>query len=200
MKKIILALFLFSLFLPILALARIGVGVGTGKIEIDQPMKAGLIYDLPPLVVLNTGDEPSDYGVTTQRRENQPELIPEQSWFSFEPVEFFLEPGKTQLVNIRLTLPVKGAKPGDYFTFLQAFPVKKTEVVGTSIGVAAASKLYFTVAPSNIFVGFYYRLTSLISLYSPWSHIIIFVFLAAVFGILAKRFIKLNFKVSITKK
>ena len=200
MKKKILLGVLVILCLPLLAMAKIGVGVGTGKIEIDNPMKAGLIYDLPSLVVVNTGDEPSDYSVAIQHRENQTQLIPSEEWFNFEPLNFSLEPGKTQVVNIKLTLPIKGAQPGDYFAFLQAFPVKKAEVSGTSIGVAAAAKLYFTVAPANIFIGLYYRVVSLFVIYSPWSYIVSAVILLAILGVLFKRFFKLNFKVNIGKK
>lgn len=64
------------LLLPILALARIGVGVGIGKIVVDQPLKPGLIYTLPSLPVLNTGDEPAEYGVSIEYHEGQ-EMNPE---------------------------------------------------------------------------------------------------------------------------
>ena len=200
MKKIFFLTLLVLLSVPFLVKAKIGVGVGTGKIEIDQPMKAGLIYDLPDLVVLNTGDEASNYGVTIQHRENQPELIPEKSWFSFEPESFYLEPGKTKVVNIKLTLPIKGAKPGDYFVFLQAFPEKKEDVQGTSIGVAAASKLYFTVAPANIFVGMYYRVVSIFSMYSPWAYIVLGVLIASILVVTLRRFVSFNLGISVKKK
>lgn len=106
MKGIIFGV-LICLCLPLLLTAKVGVGIGTGKIEIDQAMKAGLIYDLPSLVVLNTGDEASDYTVAIQHRENQTQIKPDKEWFSFEPLNFHLESGQTQLVNIKLTLPIK---------------------------------------------------------------------------------------------
>lgn len=200
MKKITILIFGFALLLPVLALAKIGVGVGTGKIQIDQPLKPGLIYTLPPLTVLNTGDEPSEYGVGIQHRENQPQMIPSKEWFSFEPSQFHLEPGKMQVVQIKLTLPVSGVKPGEYFAFLQGFPVSKATAGATSVGVAAAAKLYFTVAPANFFAGIYYRAISLLKLYSPWSYVISAVVVAALLVVLLRRFFSFNFGVSLRKR
>jgi hypothetical protein len=196
MKKIIVTFFSVALLAPLFVSAKIGVGVGTGKIIVDQPMNAGSIYTLPSLVVLNTGDEPSEYGVAVQFRENQPEMRPLKEWFSFEPSNFHLEPGQSQVVQIKLALPVSGVKPGDYFAFLQGYPVMKQSFGGTSIGVAAAAKLYFTIAPSNIFQGLYYRFISLYRRYHPWDTII----LAMVFIIALILFFKKCFKIQIARK
>lgn len=187
-KNTILLCGAIMLILPIIALAKIGVGMGTGKIQVDQVLKAGLIYTLPSITVLNTGDESSEYGVGIQYHENQPEMKPPKEWFGFEPSEFHLEPGQSQIVQVKLTLPVRGAKPGDYFAFLQGFPVKKAIVGGTSVGVAAAAKLYFTVAPANFFAGVYYRAVSLLTLYSPWSYVFSAIIIAALAIVLFRRF------------
>lgn len=196
MKKTILVFLSVALLAPLLASAKIGVGVGTGKIVVDQPMKPGSIYTLPSIVILNTGDEPSEYGVAVQFRENQPEIKPPKEWFSFKPSNFHLEPGQSQLVQIKLTLPVSGVKSGDYFAFLQGYPVMKQSFGGTSIGVAAAAKLYFTIAPSNIFQGIYYRFLNLYSHYHPWDTII----LAIIFIIALILLFKKCFKIQIARK
>jgi len=203
MKKaavLFLGFLLFAVFLtePILALAKIGVGVGIGKIYVDQPLKSGLIYTLPTFVLVNTGDEPSEYGVQIVFHENQKEMRPAKEWFKFEPSQFYLEPGQSQLVQIKLTLPIMGAKPGDYFAFLQGRPLQKTESGMTSVGVAAATKLYFTVAPANIFVGIYYRIASLATLYSPWSYVVSAIVIAALLIAILRRFI--SFNIGIRKK
>ena len=200
MKRSILVVIAFCLFMPIFVLAKIGVGVGTGKIEVDQPMQPGLIYTLPSLVVLNTGDEPSNYGVAIQHRENQEQLRPAKEWFSFEPNSFYLNPGESKVVQVKLTLPIKGVKPGDYFAFLQAYPEKKADVSGTSVNVAAAAKLYFTVVPVNFFAGIYYRIASLLAIYSPWSYIVLLVIAMAIILTILRRFISLNIGVSVKKK
>jgi hypothetical protein len=199
MKKIVILFCgMILLIIPMIASARVGVGVGTGKIQIDQPMKAGLIYTLPPLTIINTGDEPSNYTVDVQYRETQPEMKPDKSWFSFEPINFYLEPGQTQVVKMKLNLPIMGAKPGDYFCFLQGAPVQTANVQGTSIGVAAAAKLYFTVAPGNVFVGLYVRSISLLKIYAPWSYVVVGVVLAALLLIILSRFV--SFGISLKKK
>jgi len=194
MKKTIAVILFVALFAPVLALARIGVGVGTGKIVVDQPLKPGLIYTLPSLSVVNTGDEPAEYGASIEYHEGQETradmgLKPAKEWLSFEPEKFHLEPGQAQQVQIKLSLPVKGVEPGTYFAYLEGHPVQKDVAGQTRIGVAAAAKLYFTVAPANIFQGIYYRFISLYSQYHPWDTIILAMIAAAViFRIISKRF------------
>lgn len=201
MKKSIFLLVALSLFFPLFSLATIGVGVLTGKIVVDQELNPGVIYNLPDLVVVNSGDEASDYSVTIQHRENQPELKPGKDWFSFEPKQFHLEPGKTQVVNIRLTLPVTGAKPGDYFALVQAYPVKSAvETAGATISVAAAAKLYFTVSSGNIFIASYYRVVSFFETYSPWSFIVTGILAFIVLVLVLRRFVSFNIGVKVKKK
>jgi len=197
MKKLIKTSLLLAgcmiFVLPVVALARVGVGVGVGKIQINEPLKAGGIYNLTALPVLNTGDEPGEYGVSVEYHEGQetnPEmgLRPDKEWFSFEPGLFSLEPGAAQTVAIKLSLPVKTV-PGDYFAYLEGHPIKKAGAGVTLIGIAAAAKLYFTVAPANIFQGLYYRFISLYSQYHPWDTIILAMIVAAVvFRLISKRF------------
>jgi hypothetical protein len=205
MKKFSFLILELVFFLPVLVLARIGVGVGTGKIVVDQPLKPGLIYTLPSLMVLNTGDEPGEYGVSIEYHEGQetnPEmgLKPAKEWLSFEPKKFHLEPGQAQQVQIKLSLPVKGVKPGQYFAYLEGHPVKKDVVGQTTIGVAAAAKLYFRVAPANFFAGIYYRITSLFALYSPWSYVVLAIVVAAILIALFRRFFSFNIGISFKKK
>jgi len=148
--------------------ASIGVGVGTGKIVVDSLIKPGSIYLLPSIVVTNTGDESSDYTTAPAYHEGQKELMPPKEWFIFEPKVFHLEPGQAQQVTVKLDVPIK-AEPGDYFAYLDASPVKTSSSGGATIGVAAASKLYFKVAPANIFEGIYHRVVSIWKELQPWS-------------------------------
>jgi len=199
MKKLLkVSLLLVScvaLVLPMAVFGRIGVGVGNGKIQVDKPLKAGGIYDLPILPVLNTGDEPGEYGVSIEYQENVPQMRPDRAWFHFEPQSFYLEPGQVQIVKITLTLPTK-TQPGDYFAYLEGHPVKKSVAGQTSIGVAAAAKLYFTVAPANIFQGIYYRFISLYTRYYPYDMITLAVLLAVVLILIFRK----HFKFQIARK
>lgn len=199
-KQVLIVFITLLAFTPIIVFGRIGVGVGNGKVQITEPLKAGGIYDLPQLPVLNTGDEPGEYTVSIQYHEGQetnPEmgLKPQNEWFNFEPQSFHLEPGQVQNVKIILTLPTN-IKPGNYFAYLEARPVKKSIAGQTSIGVAAAAKLYFTVAPANLFQGIYYRLVSLANRYYPFDAIILAL---VILGGLIFAF-KKNFKIQIARK
>lgn len=167
LKYLMIALAL-STVMSSLSFARIGVGVGTGKIQVDEKLKAGMIYQLPPVTVLNTGDEKSLYQVTTAYSQEQTEFRPPKEWFIFTPENFNLEPGQVKIVEIKLNLPLKTV-PGDYFAYLEASPTAKSTAGMATIGVAAASKLSFTVAPSNIFQGIYYKAISYWKIYQPWT-------------------------------
>lgn len=196
MKKIIVFFLVVAFVLPTIALARIGVGVGVGKIEIDETLKPGGFYDLTSLVIINTGDEPADYEITVAYHFEQLELRPAKEWFSFSPAAFYLKPNEVQNVAVKLTLPVN-AKPGDYFAYLQGQPKTKVNTTGgATIGVAAATKLYFSIVPSNIFQGIYYRFIFLYSLYHPWDTIV----LAIIFVAILVRFIGKRFKFKIARK
>jgi P pilus assembly chaperone PapD len=205
MKLNRIIILLLGLFLPVLVLARVGVGVGIGKIVVDQKLKPGLIYVLPSLPVLNTGDEPGDYGVSIEYHEGQetnPQmgLKPKKEWFSFEPSQFHLEPGQVQQVQIKLTLPLKGVKPGNYFAYLEAHPIVKEEAGQTRVGVAAAAKLYFTVAPANFLVGIYYRIASFFVIYSPWSYVVLAIVVLTILIALFRRFFSVKIGISLRKK
>lgn len=196
MKKPIVSLALVLLVLPFIVFAAVGVGVGTGKIELDEPLKPGLTYTIPPLTVINKGDEASDYTVSVEYRTVAPELKPAREWFNFEPAQFYLEPDQSQIVRIELKLPVKGVEPGDYFAFLQAQPVKSDEPGMATIGVAAAAKLYFKVEPANIFQAIYYKLASWYGRYHPWNTIVLAIVFTAILIVIFKK----KFKIQIEKK
>lgn len=177
-------------------LARIGVGVGVGKIIVDQPLKPGIIYTFPPIIVINTGDEPAEYTTSVQYhsgQETNPDmgLKPPAEWFVFEPAIFSLEPGKSKSVEVTVSLPLK-APPGKYFAYLEAQPVQRAEGGITLIRVAAAAKLWFTVVPANWWMGVYYRLASLYAIYGVWVRLVVGVVIFAVLLTLFRRFFAFN--------
>ncbi len=191
MKKVLSITILALVFLPVVISAKIGVGVGTGKIVIDEKLKQGGIYELPPLTVLNTGDEPSEYEVEITYHEGQKEITPPNEWFDFSPQNFYLEPGEAQTVAIILNIPVK-TTPGDYFGYLEGHPLKKQTVGVTSVGVAAAAKLYFTVSPSSWIQGVYHRALSLWDINQPWTTYIAIVLGIVILYLILSRFININ--------
>jgi hypothetical protein len=193
MKKVFFCfIFLAFLIFPVSqALARVGVGVATGKIVINEKLKPGIIYNLPPLTVLNTGDVPSDYKVAVTYFQTQRQLKPANDWFIFSPSQFHLNPGQAQVVNIKLNLPI-AVKPGDYFGFLEAHPIQKSKDGLTTIGIAAAAKLYFTIVPANIFYGAYYKLLSFWQIYNPWPQDALIALIAIAIIFVFKRFFNIQ--------
>ncbi|MCC7289658.1 hypothetical protein IT417_00160 [bacterium] len=173
--------------------ASIGVGVGTGKIVVEEKLKPGIIYKLPQIAVLNTGDEEGDYTVSVTYHEQQPEQKPAAEWFSFSPSQFHLKPNESQVVEITLDVPLK-VVPGDYFAYLEASPVKKVNGEGSTVGIAAASKLYFVVDPANVVMGVYYRAVSLWNLYAPWPQRVSILLGAGVGMLLFKKYFNIEIK------
>lgn len=199
MTKFTFGLLLFLLvlfFFPVSVIAKIGVGVNTGTIQVDEKLKAGMIYQLPPITIINTGDEPAEYTTSIAYHQDQPELRPGQSWFIFTPGEFHLEPGAGQLVEIKINLPIK-TEPGDYFAYLEGRPLATIEKGKTTLGVAAAAKLYFTVVPANLLYSIFYKVTTFFEVYAPWPQRGLAVLSAAIALLLIKRF--LNIQVNLKK-
>ena len=172
MKSITLTLlfiFILGIIFPATSMAKLGVGVGLGKVDIDEELSPGGIYNLPTLPVLNTGDEDGEYEVSVTFREDQEEFKPEAGWFSFSPQSFPLKAGESQQVEISLTLPLN-TRPGDYFAFLEASP--KVSGEGVSVGVAAATKLNFTVKPANILQAIIERIRRFFEQNAPASYVV----------------------------
>lgn len=201
-KSIYRLIFLFVVFTLFsnTAFAKIGVGVNTGKIQVDEELKAGMIYKLPPITIINTGDESAEYEASVAYHQDQSELRPKQDWFIFTPQRFHLEPGKGQLVEIKINLPLRIA-PGDYFAYLEGHPIAVVKKGTANIGVAAASKLYFTVVPANIFYGIYYKIITFFNVYAPWPQRVVVAILIVGLLVLFKKFfnIQINLKKPVDK-
>lgn len=199
MKKIILSLIIaltIIFLITSVAFARIGVGVNLGKIEIDEPLKPGGIYNFPSLGVINTGDEAGDYEVEATYHQDQPQFRPAQEWFSFNPSSFHLEAGQSQSVAVKLSLPMK-VRPGDYFCYLEAHPIIKAGP-GTTIGVAAATKTYFSIIPANIWEAMYYKTSSFFVMYAPWTYVVLAIVIVAIIIVIFKKYFA--FQIAIRKK
>ena len=192
--RLALAVLTLCLFLPLTVSARVGVGIGTGEIKLAEPLKPGGFYDLPILSIFNTGTEPGEYQISIAYYQDIDDLRPAKDWFHFNPAEFHLEPGKSQAVKTTLTIPLK-TKPGKYFCFIEGFPTAKTQSGGASVGVAAAAKFYFTIAPANIFQAIFYKISFLFNKYSVWFYIIGGIILIAIILSIARRFLSFNLAV-----
>jgi hypothetical protein len=196
-KNAIWIIIIFFFFGLTTTFASIGVGISNGKIVVTEKLKPGAIYNLPDFVVFNTGTEITDYGVGIKYDKKQAQLKPESSWFKFSPQTFPLAPKASQNVKASLVIPLN-AYPGNYFAYIEAHPIVSTLQGTTSVGVAAASKLYFTVIPSNTVTAVYYRIISLLTQYAPWDYIVISSILIILISLLIGK--KFKIQIGIKKK
>lgn len=183
----------FLFFSYSIAVAKVGVGMGAGEIRVDEPVKLGGIYELPSVRIFNTGDEVTTYGMGIAFHQDHHELRPAKEWFSFSPSTFTINPGESQEVLITMIVPLKG-EPGDYFAFIESGPVP-TNAPGTSVGVAVATKLYFTLVPANIFQAIGFRVSSFFETYSPWSWGGLGLIVLVVLFMVVRRFLSFNIAV-----
>lgn len=93
---------------------------------------------------------------------------------------------------------VMATDPGEYFAFLEGYPVMKSEAGVTGVGVAAAAKLYFTVAPSNLWRAILFRASTLFNRFRPWTYVVPSVILLAIIIVFFRKFF--SFNISIGKK
>lgn len=190
-KKIVVLFLALFFLLPASVFARIGVGVATGKIVVEDKLRPGMIYQFPPFTILNTGDVPSDFQADISYLEKQPQLRPPKQWFIFSPQKFHLDPGGAQVVDVKLNLPLR-VEPGDYFAYLEGLPVVTPVAGQTNVGIAAASKLYFTVLPGSFWEGIYYKGLSFWKVYSPWTERVALGLTAVTAYLLFRKFFKLQ--------
>lgn len=173
--------------------AKIGVGMGAGEIRVTEDIKPGGIYSLPGLRVFNTGDETTTYGMNVAYHQDNPQLRPQKSWFTFTPATFTVEPGESQEVQVTMFVPVK-TYPGEYFAFIESGPVA-TGGAGTSVGVAVATKLYFNVVHANIWEAITYRISAFLTTYAPWSWVGLGLGVFVLLGFVLRRFFSFNISV-----
>jgi hypothetical protein len=148
------------------ALGDQGVGITVGVIQVDEALSRGGSYSLPDLGVLNTGDEAGSYEVSVSYSSSQTQKAPPTGWFDLQPRTFFLAPGTSQSVQVRLTVPT-GASPGDYFAYLEARPLGAGP--NAAVSVSAATKLSFTVKPSSWLAAQRLRFNRFLDDNQPWS-------------------------------
>ena len=175
--------------------AQLGVGIMPGIIRVDEPLLPGGRYNLPSLQVVNTGSEASDYEVELAVMAEQEELQPPADFIIFSPTAFHLEPGANQVVSLSLDIPVK-AKPGDYLAYIEAHPVATGGGGGMQIGVAAATKLYFTVKPANVFVAITNSIANFFTRTAPGSYIVLAIIVLGLVVFFLRRRIRVDIRIA----
>jgi hypothetical protein len=174
--------------------ADIGVGIMPGKITVNESLMPGGQYQLTSIQVVNTGTETAQYKMDVAQMGKQDELQPSNEFFSFNPESFKLEAEANQVISVSLNIPL-GAEPGDYLAYVEAHPVSQN-TGGTSIGVAAATKVYFTVKPASTWAGIMNMIGSFFKRNAPISYIVPGVIVVGILIFLVSRRLKLELRVS----
>jgi uncharacterized protein YaiE (UPF0345 family) len=172
-----------------------GVGVSTGEMIVATTMSPGGGYHLPGIKVINTGDEPSEYQLSISYLDGQPGRRPDAGWFSFSPARFSLAPGASRDVIVSIVVP-SAAEPGDYFALVKAQTVSD-QPGATSVGVAAATKLTFSVGSAGWLEAQWLSLNRRLDDAAPWTYIIPGALLLA---FLANRARRLPFRLRIERR
>lgn len=159
------------------AFASIGVGTDMRSIEVTQPLVAGGTYQLHSFTVINTGSQPSGFGIQTSPTA-KPGLRVPTSWLSFEPSAFYLSP--KQGIDVKPTLHVSlDATGGVYEVYLLGVPKLAGDLApGGHMNVGVGPRLSFTVVQPNP----WQRLQFLFLGWMPWSAIVALAVLVLVVG------------------
>jgi len=196
LPKLFVAALILILMLPVVISAKTGVAISPGEIAVDQPLMPGGRYNIHTVQIINNGDQYSQYEVVLARMQTQEELQIPDGYLDFSPQSFYLEPGQNQVVEVILDIPVN-AVPGDYFGLIEGHPVASSSS-GMSIGVAAATKLYFTVKTANTLQGIGFAIYHFLVRNIPWTIIVPAVIILGLLIYYLSRHVKLDIKM--TKK
>jgi len=175
--------------------AQLGVGIMPGAIQVDEPLLPGGRYNLPCVQVINTGNVSSDYGVELASMAEQEQLQPPAEFIILSPISFHLEPGANQIVSLSLDIPLE-AKPGDYLAYVEAHPIATSGGGGMQIGVAAATKLYFTVRPANVFVAITNSIANFFTRNAPVSYVVLAVLVLGLLVFFVQRRIRIDIRIA----
>ena len=122
----------------------IGVGIQVGPVRLAGIAHAGRTYDLPPVYVVNTGTEPETVRLDVQRLSKGAGRDVPKSWFKPGQTDVHLDARQSATIPVQLVVPAD-AKLGPYFSDVVAHGSASIEAGAASLGVAAATKLQFTV-------------------------------------------------------
>ena len=143
---------------PAAAAASIGVGIQVGPVRLAGIAHAGQTYDLPPVYVVNTGTEPETVRLEVQRLSKGTGRDVPKSWFKPGQTDVHLDAKQSATIPVQIVVPAD-ATPGPYFSDVVAHGSASIEAGQATLGVAAATKLKFTVGKA-VPAGFWSRLPS----------------------------------------
>ena len=108
---------LLTVGLVLAAPVDVAVGIDPGTVEVGQPIAPDTDSVVGEVTVRNPGSQRSAYTMYAQEAPDGLAISPD--WFTFEPSDFELDPGASQVITVRIR-PDAGASPGRYTALLTA--------------------------------------------------------------------------------
>ncbi len=150
--KIIAGIFIALLVLVVLtspALAQLGISPGSMDMQVPEGQ-----HSLPSITVRNDSDKPMDFevelvgygqGISGSTEVLEPDTNPLSAvaYISFDPTEFYLEPGESQEVNLTVSIPA-GTDGGRYAVVLVVATPRDEEAIKTVSRLGVLVRLTIT--------------------------------------------------------
>ena len=124
--------------------ASVGVGVQVSPVRLGSMAHRGQGYALS-LDVVNTGTEAEAVSMRVERLSQGPGRAVPPPWIQFPGSAVQIAPGKAARVSLELVIPGR-AKPGQYLSDIVASGSATGQAGTGNFGVAAATKLEFSVS------------------------------------------------------
>lgn len=127
------------------ARASVGVGIQAGPVALSGAAHPGGSYALPPVYVVNTGSQDESLSVRIERLSAGSGRPVPASWVRVgDPVK--LSHSQSARIPLELIVPPT-ARPGVYLSDVVVRGSASLSAGSAHLGVAAATKLQFTIAP-----------------------------------------------------
>lgn len=132
---------------PLPSQASIGIGVQNGPVRLGRVAHPGDSYTLPSVSVINTGTQTEAVTVRVERLSRGPGLAVPPSWVHVTGPSVRLSPHRATRIPLGLAVP-GDAKPGAYLSDIVVVAATRISAGKANLGVAAATKLEFSVGPA----------------------------------------------------
>ena len=133
---------------PGLTQASIGVSVQGAPVRLRAVAQPGSSYALPPVYVVSTGTQDESISMHIQRLSHGPGRTVPSSWIQFTDNGMQLPTHKSARIPLELVVPADAA-PGKYLSDVVVVGSAAISVGKTNLGVAAATKLEFSVGQGS---------------------------------------------------
>jgi hypothetical protein len=138
-----------AIAVPVVADASVGLGIQAGPVRLAGGAHPGGTYPLPAVYVINTGTQDESVVIRVEHLSPGAGRAVPSSWVQATGSAVKLSGNQSARIPLQLTVP-RGAQPGAYLSDVVAKGSAALGAGGANLGVAAATKLQFTVVPGAV--------------------------------------------------